>query len=359
MDPPPSRAHQKSDAVDLLVVMEDSTNMSDASSPAMETGASIAPDTTAREQYISHSETESLIAGLKAYIYENGRRYHAFRAGRYPFPCDESEKDRMDLWHHVHLLLNNHRYHLEPLKPHTKRILDLGTGTGIWAIEMAEQHPEIQFTGVDLAPIQPEVLPQNVTFIIADVEDPWSFTEGFDFIHCRGLGQAVRDWPKLLRQAFKQLNPGGLMTIIDTESSCNSDDNSIPADSALWVFQERFHEALSRIGIPDPCRYLAQYMKSAGFVDVRVVRKKIPWGPWPRNETLKQIGACSLAMLESGFRAFGLALFTRVLGMSEDDANALSDAAYAECRNRNVHAFNYQWHVTGRRPEYNISAMVS
>lgn len=63
----------------------------------------------------------------------------------------------MDLWHHVHLLLNNHRYHLEPLKPHTKRILDLGTGTGIWAIEMAEQHPEIQFTGVDLAPIQPEV----------------------------------------------------------------------------------------------------------------------------------------------------------------------------------------------------------
>lgn len=133
-------------------------------------------------------------------------------------------------------------------------------------------------------------VPPNVQFIIDDVEDTWVYHEGFDFIHSRGMGQAIRDWPKLLKQAYKlrnilerfrnrsiadswltrHLNPGGVLQLCETEVSVNSDDSSIPQDSALWEFQERYHEALARIGLPDPCRYLAQYMRAAGFVDVMV-----------------------------------------------------------------------------------------
>lgn len=52
------------------------------------------------------------------------------------------------------MLLCDAHLHLAPLvKP--KRILDIGTGTGIWAIQMAEQNPESTIWGIDLSPIQP------------------------------------------------------------------------------------------------------------------------------------------------------------------------------------------------------------
>lgn len=38
-----------------------------------------------------------------------------------------------------------------------KRVLDVGTGTGIWAIDYADEHPEAKVIGVDLSPIQPDL----------------------------------------------------------------------------------------------------------------------------------------------------------------------------------------------------------
>lgn len=50
------------------------------------------------------SDSESLSSSVLSYEYENGRRYHAYRAGAYPLPNDEPEQDRMDLLHHIHSL---------------------------------------------------------------------------------------------------------------------------------------------------------------------------------------------------------------------------------------------------------------
>jgi methylase of polypeptide subunit release factors len=46
------------------------------------------------------------------------------------------------------------RLHITPLE-NPQRILDIGTGTGIWALDMADQYPEAEVIGVDLSPIQP------------------------------------------------------------------------------------------------------------------------------------------------------------------------------------------------------------
>ena len=98
-------------------------------------------------------------------------------AGSYPLPNDEAELERIDIKHHVMLMLCHGRLHLAPLdQPQT--ILDIGTGTGIWALEMAEQYPNTRVIGTDLSPVQPFPVPDNVSFEIDDVEaKDWSWPD--------------------------------------------------------------------------------------------------------------------------------------------------------------------------------------
>lgn len=44
----------------------------------------------------------------------------------------------MDLGHHLYSLLLEGKLYLAPVNPNAQRVLDLGTGTGIWAIDFAE-----------------------------------------------------------------------------------------------------------------------------------------------------------------------------------------------------------------------------
>lgn len=84
-----------------------------------------------------------------------------------------------------------------------KRVVDLGTGTGIWALEFADEFPQCDVLGNDLSPVQPRWVPTNVRFEVDDIEAPWTYSEKFDFIHCRSLYAAIKDWPKLVKQAYE------------------------------------------------------------------------------------------------------------------------------------------------------------
>lgn len=53
-------------------------------------------------------------------------------------PNDEEEQDRMDLVHHLYCLTLKGNLHRAPIPRDTQRVLDLGTGTGIWAVDFAE-----------------------------------------------------------------------------------------------------------------------------------------------------------------------------------------------------------------------------
>ena len=87
--------------------------------------------------------------------------------------------------------------------PH-QRVLDVGTGTGIWAIDFADEFPDTTVYGTDLSPIQPELVPPNCIFEVDDAQDLWTYpVDYFDFIHLRSLFGSISDWPALYRQAYK------------------------------------------------------------------------------------------------------------------------------------------------------------
>jgi methylase of polypeptide subunit release factors len=64
-------------------------------------------------------------------------------------PTDEKEQDRLDMHHEIMLQLLGGKLHLAPIDT-PQKILDIGTGTGIWAIDAADTYPSAEVVGTDL-----------------------------------------------------------------------------------------------------------------------------------------------------------------------------------------------------------------
>lgn len=45
---------------------------------------------------------------------------------------------RLDIIHHIYLLMMDDKLFLAPIDPNPQNILDIGTGTGIWAMDVGE-----------------------------------------------------------------------------------------------------------------------------------------------------------------------------------------------------------------------------
>jgi ubiquinone/menaquinone biosynthesis C-methylase UbiE len=62
------------------------------------------------------------------------------------------------------------RLHLAPFSRGCppKRVLDVATGTGDWVTQMGDRYPTAYVEGIDLSPIQPEIVPPNVQFFVQD-----------------------------------------------------------------------------------------------------------------------------------------------------------------------------------------------
>ena len=212
------------------------------------------------------------------YRYENGRTYQAFRDGEYLIPNDEEEQDRLNLLHHLFKMILGGELYTASLPSDPQRILDIGTGTGVWAIEMSEEFPSAFVIGTDLSPIQPSWVPPNVQFYVDDAEDDWAFSdsEKFDFIHGRALCGGIADWPRFYAQAYESLKPGAWLEMQDHECWINSDDGGMEKAVGCTEWIHEVDRASRIVGKPLNIAHLhKQFMIDAGFEDVKEIVKKV------------------------------------------------------------------------------------
>ncbi|KAL7893063.1 S-adenosyl-L-methionine-dependent methyltransferase [Trichoderma sp. SZMC 28014] len=121
-----------------------------------------------------------------------------------------------------HLLFNIHNgYTIDPKIPITPemKIADMGTGTGIWLLDLARQVPStVRLDAFDISDRQfphKDSRPENISFRILDAfsQVPDELIGKYDVVHLRLWCCIVRDCntAALIRHATQLLKPGGYL----------------------------------------------------------------------------------------------------------------------------------------------------
>ncbi|KAI9805163.1 MAG: hypothetical protein M1825_000998 [Sarcosagium campestre] len=282
------------------------------------------------------TSTRSLVGSILHYPVENGRRYCGTGPDAYFMPNDDMEQTRLNIVHSMYLYLLDGRLTLTPLTPKPERILDVGTGTGEWAIGMAEQHPEAEVTGVDLSAIQPNAVPSNVFFEVDDAEQEWTFGTQFDLIHVRNLAGSFRSWDHVYRESFRHLKPGAYLEIIECDHV--APPQNVDPNSHIILFVSAMREASEKAGRFWGIAHMKrERLEAAGFRVVESRLFSVPIGTWPVDPAQKTIGKLWLISMLEGLEAASLRLLTRELDWKPEDVRDLCQKVKVELKEGGLH----------------------
>ena len=240
----------------------------------------------------------------------------------YHYPNDAREQERLNWQYDVLHDVMGRRLYFAPWsrKKWPRKVLDIATGTGKWAIEFADEFPESQVIGTELSPIQPDEYSPNVEFHIDDSTYNWQ--DGpFDYVHTRmTLGCWENMQMSILQQAFDNLRPGGWCESQEMVPIPDCDDGTMPPDFSFlqWATELDYASLQANRPISDG-QFLKRWYTEVGFVDVHEEILKVPLNGWPSDRRNKEIGMRWLCNLQDGLSGFTLGLHHRVYGRTQEE----------------------------------------
>jgi len=138
---------------------------------------------------------------------------------------------------------------IEFLKPGpTDRILEIGSGLGLLAADLARRFPRCTVTGLEFSPDQlahaPTSIP-NLSFTRGDAHHLPFDDASFDRVYCRYVLEHVADPARVLSEALRTLKPGGFFRAQENDISLVRHDPPTPAFDLVW---DRFARLQSELG---------------------------------------------------------------------------------------------------------------
>lgn len=199
-----------------------------------------------------------------------------------------------DLQHHMWRLLLRGRLSIAPIGEPAS-VLDIGTGTGIWAIQFAKQHPGADVVGTDLSLIQPtDNVPPNCRFEREDSEEDWVHDVPFDYIHWRLMCTCFSDIKGMMAKVYGNLKPGGWAEFHDVAWELVGADDEASAvldGSALAKFFRYAVAGGTAFGRDfEAGRKYKEWMVEAGFEGVVERQVLAPVNAWPLDPVDRTIG---------------------------------------------------------------------
>ncbi|MFI5273701.1 MAG: class I SAM-dependent methyltransferase [Ktedonobacterales bacterium] len=267
-------------------------------------------------------------------LFSLGGRSHLANAP-YMLPKDDLEINRLDFQHYMlrYALRGNYA---APLRAPAS-ILDVGCGTGRWALEMARLYPQANVVGVDLvAPaIESGEKPENFAFVQGNVLEENGLPFGpaaFDYVHQRFLFAAIPadHWPQVVRELARVTRPGGWVELV--EGATMSGD--APAFTAIqrWVMQ-----ASERRGIDFKAgAHVTDFLRQAGLAHINQREVAIPLG---------QYGGRLGVMMETDFFSAVSGLRGPVMAMRITSADEFDQAMQTARREMATGRFSWTIHI--------------
>jgi SAM-dependent methyltransferase len=246
------------------------------------------------------------------------------------------------------------------------RVLDLGCGTGMWMLQMAQQFPNVDYHGFDINYMLPETLLENIDpYIPWDIESPWTLgDEHWDIIHAQLMLGSITNWRYLFQQIRRHITPGGWFESVEIDWKPRCNDGTMetrPNQPGLMNWWNRVSRAYA-VGHRN-LEYnenVDRDLEAHGFKDIRHEKYMIPLCGWHTTDpVLHRVGGWwSIAMSPGdddegccGLEAMSLRpLMENERGWTRAHVQSLCAEALRESNDTKVHAYNVLHVVTARAP---------
>lgn len=327
---------------------------------------------------MAQESTSAVVEAQSNLTVSNGRSFQELN-NAYKLPTDSGEHSRLDLQHEaLSLMLGGSSYQspelvktiLSSRENVKRRVLDVGAGSGKWAIGMAEEFPHADVLGIDL--VLPNIIadssrhvPPNCSFRIADAnKDMENIDFTYDLIHLRCVEAGILDSDLFFFEAARVLRPGGVLLLVGSNVQLVDGKGQIiplqkPGDVGYSHFQHFISCAMQVHLKAGPLRIRHALWKSMlnnnpNYSKVHIEEILAPTGPWPNHmsdaerklaETMQQ----NILRLLPAFKA----LLLRDKGFSEEFVDNLVEGAIKEIRELSpaVHGYSKWVFATAVRAE--------
>ncbi|KAI9317658.1 S-adenosyl-L-methionine-dependent methyltransferase [Dichotomocladium elegans] len=231
-------------------------------------------------------------------------------------------------------------------------ILECACGTGLWALEVAQAHPNCNVVGIDIVPptnersgLPSQGIPDNVTYQHVDLLTALPQADcSFDYVYERDVAHImpIKQWPVLIKEFYRIIRPGGFLELVEYDILFRN------PGPVLALVNEWYKIAASTLGVdPGYAESIPTFLREGGFEEVQVKVYDIPIGEWPTDPVQRRYGFLYKEQMKTLFKSMQRWWLSE-LDVSEDEYVKVCNAAIDEFDE--YHSIARWKIVTARKP---------